>query len=97
MLVDWNKPLMLELGEEVYYVGPDPEDKQKVVLMMKNRLSFVIADKLTGKLFYSRGYVVNKLEPWLQAFELWKGQPAEQDYSVEQTFKEAFELGRSWK
>jgi HD superfamily phosphohydrolase len=39
----------------------------------------------------------NIVQEWKQAFDLWKGQPAEQDYSVEQTFKEAFELGRSWR
>jgi hypothetical protein len=34
---------------------------------------------------------------WEKAFDEWQGQPAEQDYSVRQTFKEAFEAGRLWE
>jgi hypothetical protein len=101
MTVNWKEPLQIEaLGVTtlpctllMFNLKGD-----KAVVELADGTGF-FADKRSGLIEGQRGFarVINVPQEWKQAFELWKGQPAEKDYSVEQTFKDAFELGRSWK
>jgi hypothetical protein len=93
-MIDWTKPLETEKGNKVYYIGLDPRNTFKVVLVTHGGSYFSV--------YKDTGYdgpnkiglcVVNSKEPWEKAWDHWQGQPAEQDYSVKQTFKEAFQLG----
>jgi hypothetical protein len=101
MTVNWKEPLRIEgLGQAPLSckVLTNNLKGDKWVVETEDGTVYA-AYKDTGLVQGQLGFVqvTNPPQEWKQAFELWKGQPAEQDYSVEQTFKEAFELGRSWK
>jgi hypothetical protein len=101
MTVNWKEPLQAEvLGVTTLplkLLTFNSKGDKAVVELADGTCYF--ADKYSGVIEGQKGFarVINRLEPWKEAFDQWKGQPREQDYSIEQTFKEAFELGRSWK
>jgi len=95
-MIDWSKPLYTTAftGHTVYFIGFTPDGEQAVVQSSSGAL--YKAYRTTGQLVNSSTTVKNKREDWEEAWLKWNGQPVEQDYSVQQTFKEAFELGRTW-
>lgn len=102
MTVNWKEPLQIEgLGQAPLtctLLVSSTKKGDKVVVETADGTVYA-AYKDTGLVQGQLGFVrvTNPPQEWKQAFELWKGQPAEKEYSVEQTFKDAFELGRSWK
>jgi hypothetical protein len=102
MTVNWKEPLRIEgLGQAPLpctLLVSSTKKGDKVVVETADGAVYA-AYKDTGLVQGQLGFVrvTNPPQEWKQAFELWKGQPAEKEYSVEQTFKDAFELGRSWK
>jgi hypothetical protein len=96
MPINWHRPIELATtGEVLHFVGWSANGRQAIV-EAKSSNTIYRADVTTGSI--SLGTCVrNVKEPWEKAFDDWQGQPAEQDYSVRQTFKEAFEAGRLWE
>jgi outer membrane protein assembly factor BamB len=102
MTVNWSQALQIEGLDStplpcVLLVSSTIKGNKVVVETQDGTIYAAYKDTglVQGQLGFVR--VTNPPQEWKQAFELWKGQPAEQEYSVEQTFKEAFELGRNWK
>jgi len=99
-MIDWKKPLVCNsfADPKVHFIGFTPNNCHAVVISTTGTLYKV--DLNTSRIVGSNAdgcKVENQKEPWEKAWNHWQGQPAEQDYSVKQTFKEAFELGLKWQ
>jgi hypothetical protein len=98
---------MIDLKKPLESVGPNLNETPVTLIGLASG-NRIVVEWPTGSIwsfrknekgvYYSGQHIFlrNCKADWEKAFDEWQGQPAEQDYSVRQTFKEAFEAGIKW-